>query len=76
MAFKLKEKVSGFAQVRSGGLKNVVVLERGGKQECWGSLTGACKAHGLPYHSLKGLKFPFEYKGIRFTKVPYNTVML
>lgn len=43
-------------------------------KEAWGSLTGLCDKHPeFSYYYLKGKKFPFEYKGVKFTKVKYRT---
>ena len=69
-------------------MKHILILQRNNELETWGSLTALCKAHGLPYHSLKVKRFPIQFGGeltkdeitpygrIRewtIHKVPYNT---
>lgn len=53
--------------------QNIIVLTKGTLTEAWGSLTEICQTHNLPYHSLKAKKYPFEYDGWRFVKVPFRT---
>jgi len=48
------------------------LIEDPDKQETWGSLTDACKAHGFNYNSLKNKKFPFTVDGFRFRKAEHN----
>lgn len=57
--------------------KNVIVMSRivDGEEidETWGSLTKLCSFHPeFKYHSMKGKKFPFKYKGWEFKKVKFN----
>lgn len=53
----------------------IELIEKPELKETWGALTEACKNHPeLPYNILRKRKFPFEYKGARFTKVVYNRV--
>lgn len=40
--------------------------------ECWGNFKKMCEAKGLPYHSLKMLKFPIEYKEYKIHKVEFK----
>lgn len=54
--------------------QNIIVLTKDGKTEAWGSLTEICKNHkDFRYFSVKSKKFPFNYKGWLFTKVPFRT---
>jgi len=54
-------------------MKNVIILSGEGRRETWGSLTMLCKHHpDFSYHFLKAKKYPFEYKGWLFEKLPYN----
>ena len=53
-------------------MKNVIVMQREDQIQVWGCMTKICLYNpGFKYHSLKGKKFPFNYKGWRFVKVPY-----
>lgn len=53
---------------------NIIILtDENQEQEAWGSLTEICKTHGLSYNYLKSKKMPFEYKGLKFNKVPFRT---
>lgn len=52
--------------------KRVIILQKRDEVEVWGCITKICFAHeDFSYHYLKGKKFPFDYKGWRFTKVTY-----
>jgi len=52
---------------------NVIILRKDDQYECWGQLVELCKYHKeFSYNYIKGLKFPFEYKGYTFFKVPYR----
>lgn len=55
---------------------NIIILTQmcDYRQEAWGSLTQLCKNHAeFKYRAINTLKFPFEYKGWLFAKVPYNS---
>lgn len=57
--------------------KNIIILEKDGKKETWGALTDICKVHSeITFGSIKDKKFPFNYKGFEFTKVPYKTKLI
>lgn len=43
--------------------------------ESWGSLVELCKAHSLPYHSLKGKRFPFNHDGYRIVKTSHKQLI-
>jgi len=52
---------------------NIIVLTKDEITETWGSLTECCREHTeFPYHSLKTKKFPFNWEGWTFTKVPHR----
>lgn len=51
---------------------NIIILTDKESYETWGSLTELCKAHGFSYNYLKRLKFPFEYRGLKFIKSPFR----
>lgn len=54
-------------------IKNVIIIQRDDEIEVYGCLTKICFAHkDFSYHFLKGKKFPFEYKGWEFKKLPYR----
>jgi hypothetical protein len=56
-------------------MKSVIIVKKGEDLEAWGSLTELCDNHKenkFSYNYLKGLKFPFDYKGFSFRKVPYR----
>ena len=54
-------------------LTNVIVMQKDDEVEVSGCITRICLAHPeFSYHYLKGLKFPFNYKGWSFKKVKYN----
>ena len=40
--------------------------------QCWGNFKKACDNNKLPYHSLKMLKFPINYKGYIIKKIRFN----
>jgi len=52
--------------------ENVIILTNGESYEVWGSLVELCKIKDLSYNYLKRQKFPFEYKGLHFIKVPFR----
>ena len=53
-------------------IKNVIVMQKDDEVEVWGCITKICLVHkNFSYHYLKGLKFPFEYKGWKFIKTKY-----
>lgn len=55
--------------------KNIVVLSKDGKRECWGSLKEICeehKDHKFSYNYLKSKSYPFEYKGFTFERFPFR----
>ena len=52
---------------------NIIVLQKGDEIEVWGSITEICDIHSdISYHSVYNKKFPFEYKGYSFKKIPYR----
>jgi len=51
-------------------LKNVIIVKKKKNFETWSSFTDLCKAHGLPYHSIKMNAFPMKINGI--IKVKHN----
>jgi len=53
--------------------KNIIILNKDEQFEAWGSFTELCEAHGFPYHSLKSKKYPFEFDGWKFVKVPFRS---
>ena len=53
-------------------IKNVIVIEKDGSIEAWGSFKEICNIHGLKYHSLKHKKFPIEVDGWLMRKVPFR----
>lgn len=60
-----------------GGRENVIILTKDGVAECWGSITEICRNHPeLKYGYVKGLKFPFTYKGFEFKKVKFKTKLI
>ena len=50
----------------------IVVTTPEGQTQCWGNFKRACEAHKLPYHSLKMLKFPINYREFTIRKIPFN----
>lgn len=53
-------------------MKKVIIIIKEDEVIPSGSLTAICENNPLfSYHYLKGKKFPFEYKGWSFRKVPY-----
>jgi len=50
----------------------IVLIAPGVEPETWGNFKKLCEAKGFPYHSLKILKFPIEYKEFIIYKVPFN----
>jgi len=50
-------------------MKNIIIIHSEKSKEAWSSLTGLCKEHNLPYHTLKVNDFPFEWNGLRFEKL-------
>ena len=53
-------------------MKNIIILTNGGSYEAWGSLVELCKVKGYSYNYLKRKKYPFEYKGVLFVRVPFR----
>lgn len=52
--------------------QNIIVVTTPNKIQCWGNFKKACEINGLPYHSLKMLKFPITYKDFKIEKVKFN----
>ena len=60
--------------------QNIIILQNTGTKiwvdktpEAWGSLTDLCRHHPeFSYEYIKKFKFPFEYKGYAFYKVPFR----
>jgi len=52
--------------------ENIIILTNGESYEAWGSLVELCKVKGFSHNYLKRLKFPFEYKGLNFIRVPFR----
>lgn len=53
--------------------ENIIILTNLKDFECWGSLVELCKVNGFSYNYLKRKKFPFEYKGLKFIRVPFRS---
>ena len=53
--------------------ENIIILTNGESYEAWGSLVELCKVKGFSHNYLKRLKFPFEYKGLNFQRVPFRS---
>ena len=59
-------------------MKRVIILENkkyktlDQKIECFGNFKKLCIERSFPYHSLKMLKFPIEYKDHFIYKVDYK----
>ena len=59
--------------MQNKAIKNTISLtKKGHKPESWGSLTQICDEHGFPYHTLKKEKYPFEYDGWKFERIPFR----
>jgi hypothetical protein len=52
--------------------ENIIILTNGECYEAWGSLVELCRVKGFSHNYLKRLKFPFEYKGLKFIRVPFR----
>lgn len=62
-----------------GKPRNILILqsiEQPELMESWGSLTEICREHFFPYDTLKVKKFPFDFGGYRFLKIPYNQITM
>jgi len=53
--------------------ENIIILTNGDSHEAWGSLVELCKVKGFSYNYLKRFKFPFEYKSLKFDRVPFRS---
>ncbi|WP_288370322.1 hypothetical protein [uncultured Algoriphagus sp.] len=54
-------------------LLHVIIIEKDGIRELFSSMPKVCEAHPEFSHSYARLqKFPFEYKGWKFTKEKIN----
>ena len=53
--------------------QNVIIVTAPNAIQCWGNFKKACEENDLPYHSLKILRFPIQYKEYKLVKVPFNT---
>lgn len=51
--------------------KNIIVLIAP-EVESWGNFKKMCEAKGLPYHSLKMLKFPIFYESYIIHKTEFK----
>lgn len=52
--------------------QNIIVVTTPNKTQCWGNFKKACEVNALPYHSLKMLKFPINYREFTIRKIPFN----
>jgi hypothetical protein len=51
--------------------KNIIIYQASGQDpEPFGNFKKMCLEKGLPYHSLKGKKFPIKYKDVIIYKKP------
>ena len=57
---------------KNKAINNVIVMEKGPQIECWGSISEIARIHGFSYHTLIKKKFPFEFGGWSFKKVPFR----
>jgi len=53
-------------------INKIITTQKNGSLKTWSSLKKACHDLGLPYWTLSRKKFPFEYKGYKFTKTQIN----
>jgi len=53
--------------------ENIIILTNKESYEAWGSLVELCKVKGFSYNYLKRLKYPFDYKGLHFIRVPFRS---
>jgi|GEM_PF-5692406 len=53
--------------------QNIIILTKEESYEAWGSLVELCKVKGFSYNYLKRFKYPFNYKGFYFVRVPFRT---
>lgn len=54
-------------------LQHVILIEKDGVRELYSSIPNVCAAHPeFSYSYVRLLKFPFEYKGWKFTKEKIN----
>ena len=51
--------------------QNIIVIVSP-QVETWGNFKKMCEAKSLPYHSLKGLKFPIKWNEYEIHRVPFN----
>lgn len=52
--------------------ENIIILHQNNNFEAYGSLKACCRIKKFSYNYLKNKKYPFIYKGITFTKAPFN----
>lgn len=55
--------------------QNIIVVEQSSpnkEMQCWGNFKKACEANKIPYHSLKMLKFPINYREFTIRKIRFN----
>jgi hypothetical protein len=58
-------------------MKHIIVLIKDDQLEAWGCMTELCAAHeSFSYAYLKSKKFPFDYKGHQFRKLPYRQAVI
>lgn len=51
----------------------IVITDRHGNTEVWGSITELSKNHGLAYNYIKRLKYPFTYRGVKFQRLDFRS---
>ena len=53
-------------------IKNVIVMQKGKRMECWGSIAEIARIHKFSYHILIRKEFPFEYEKWEFRSIPFR----
>jgi len=51
---------------------NIIVLSSGTSVETWGSLAEICREYDLVFNTLSRKKYPFEHRGVLFTRTEYR----
>jgi len=50
----------------------IVLTDKNGNHEAWGSLVELCKEHVLSHNYLKKKKYPFDYRGVKFERLKFR----
>ena len=50
----------------------IVITDKNGNKEVWGSITELSKTHNIAYNYIKQLSYPFTYRNVLFERLDFR----